>query len=108
MIVLIAYNKLLTERIRPEELVMPINKHKRKASKHSKPKAAKSAQQSGLITSHPKIFVLIGLFFVALGTYLLTFESQDNAMFGVAMLSLIAGGLTAIYAKIAVPKTKTN
>lgn len=82
---------------------MPTNKHKRKASAHSKPKIAKSAQP-GLVTSHPKVFVLIGLFFVAVGMYLLTFESQDDAMFGLAMLSLIAGVVTAIYAKIAITK----
>ncbi len=82
---------------------MPTNKHKRKASAHSKAKIAKSAQP-GLVTSHPKVFVLIGLFFVAVGMYLLTFESQDDAMFGLAMLSLITGVVTAIYAKIAITK----
>jgi len=82
---------------------MPTNKHKRKASAHSKPKIAKSTKP-GLVTSHPKLFVLIGLFFVAVGMYLLTFESQDDAMFGLAMLSLIAGVVTAIYAKIAITK----
>jgi len=87
---------------------MPTNKHKRKASAHSKPKTVKSAQPSGLITSHPKIFALVGLFFIALGMYLLTFESQDNAMFGLAMLSLISGVVTTIYTNIAVPKKNKN
>jgi len=82
---------------------MPTNKHKRKASAHSKPKTVNSAKP-GLVTSHPKVFVLIGLFFIAIGMYLLTFESQDDAMFGLAMLSLIAGVVTAIYAKIAITK----
>ena len=48
------------------------------------------------------------LFFVALSMYLLTFESQDNAMFGLAMLSLIVGVVTTIYANFAVPKKKTG
>jgi len=88
---------------------MPTNKHKhkhkRKASAHSKPKTEKPP---GLITSHPKAFVLVGLFFVALSMYLLAFESQDNAMFGLAMLSLITGVVLAITAKIAVTKEHRN
>ncbi|MEY8252007.1 MAG: hypothetical protein RPR91_06450 [Colwellia sp.] len=79
---------------------MPTNKHKRKASAHSK--AVKRVKSSGLITSHPKLFVLGGLFFVALGIYLLAFESENNAMFGFAMLSLITGVATTIYANFAV------
>lgn len=82
---------------------MPTNKHKRKASSHSKSKIAKSVQP-GLVTSHPKLFVLVGLFFVVAGIYLLTFESQDDAMFGLAMLSLVVGVVIAIYAKITVAK----
>jgi hypothetical protein len=88
--------------------MMPTNKHKRKASAHSKPKTAKSAQAAGLVTLHPKFFVFVGALFVALGVYLLAFESQDNSMFGLAMLSLIAGTVTVIYANVAVPKKKTD
>jgi len=87
---------------------MPTNKHKRKASAHSKSKTVKSAQQLGLMASHPKAFVLVGLLFVALGIYLLTFESQDNAMFGFAMLSLITGVVTTIYANFSVSKKKAD
>tara|TARA_B110000467_G_C18102715_1_gene358073 strand:+ start:98 stop:361 length:264 start_codon:yes stop_codon:yes gene_type:complete len=87
---------------------MPTNKHKRKASPHSKPKSVKGTQSSGLITSHPKAFIGVGFFLIAFGMYLLTFESQNDAMFGVAMLSLIAGVVTAIYANFAVPRKKTN
>ncbi|AAZ27596.1 hypothetical protein [Colwellia psychrerythraea] len=87
---------------------MPTNKHKRKASAHSKTKAIKGFQSSGLISLHPKAFAIGGLFFVALGLYLLAFESQNNAMFGVAMLSLIAGGSTTIYANFALAKKKTD
>jgi|TARA_B110000967_G_C18606108_1_gene421672 hypothetical protein len=83
---------------------MPTNKNKRKASSHSKPNVVKSRQQSGLITSHPKAFVLVGWLFVVLGIYLLTFESQDNAMFGLAMIFVITGVVTTIYANIALPK----
>ena len=84
---------------------MPTNKHKRKASAHTKPKAAKPP---GLITSHPKAFFLVGLLFVALSFYLLAFKSQDNAMFGLAMLSLITGVGLAISAKVAVTKKTTS
>jgi dolichol kinase len=80
---------------------MPTNKHKRKASAHSKPKIAKPP---GLITSHPKAFGLVGLFLVAVSAYLLFFESQDNAMFGLAMLSLVTGIALTIFAKITVTK----
>jgi lipoprotein signal peptidase len=85
---------------------MPANKHKRKATSHVKSTSLKSTQSSGLISSHPKAFVMGGLFFVALGLYLLAFESQNNAMFGVAMLSLIAGGATTIYANFTVSRKK--
>ena len=83
---------------------MPTNKNKRKAYTHYKTNPVKNTEQPGLITSHPKAFFLVGLFFVALGIYLLTFESQDNAMFGLAMIFLIAGVVTTIYANIALPK----
>ena len=85
---------------------MPTNKHKRKATTHVKSKAIKRAQSSGLITAHPKVFVFIGAFFVALGIYLLAFKGQDNAMFGLAMLALIAGVVTIIYANFAAPTKK--
>jgi len=87
---------------------MPTNKHKRKASPHAKTKSGKGSHTSGLITSHRKLFIYIGLFFVALGVYLLTFESQDNAMFGLAMISLIAGIITAFYANFTVTKKLSN
>jgi len=93
--------------IKSKELVMPTNKHKRKASAQPKSKAAKRVQSSGLITSHPKVFALVGWFCVALGIYLLAFESQTNAMFGLAMLSLVVGVVTTIYANFAVPKKNT-
>jgi len=86
---------------------MPTNKQKRKASPHTKAKTVKGNQKSGLITSHRKTFVYIGLFFVAFGIYLLTFKSHDSAMFGLAMISLIAGVITAFYASFTVAK-KTN
>jgi len=87
---------------------MPTNKHKhkRKAVAHAKPKAAKYALSSRLITLHPKAFISVGLFFVALGLYLFAFEAKNNAMFGVAMLSLITGTATTIYANLAMPKKK--
>jgi hypothetical protein len=86
--------------------MMPTNKHKRKASAHSKSTIGKNTQPTGLIISHPRTFFSVGLLLVALGVYLLAFESQDNAMFGFAMLSLIVGGVTTIYAKFAIPKKK--
>jgi len=84
---------------------MPTNKHKRKASAQ-KSKPLKSVRSSGLITLHPKIFISIGLFFIALGIYFMAFEAQSNAMFGIAMLLLVAGTATTIYANFAVPKRK--
>ncbi len=87
---------------------MPTNKHKRKASAHAKSKAVKDFPSSGLITSHPKHFVLVGMLFVALGAYLLVFEAQNDAMFGFAMLSLIAGLVITIYANFAMPKKKAD
>lgn len=82
---------------------MPTNKHKRKASAHSKTKIEKPP---GLIATHPKAFGLIGLFLVAVSAYLLVFESQDDAMFGLAMLSLVTGGVLAIFAKVTITNKK--
>jgi 1,4-dihydroxy-2-naphthoate octaprenyltransferase len=86
---------------------MPTNKHKRKASAHSKFKVAKNSKSS-LITSmsHPKAYLLVGLFFIILSMYLLIFESQDNAMFGLAMLSFIVGVIATFYPKLVVTKNK--
>jgi|TARA_B110000116_G_C16618802_1_gene482828 hypothetical protein len=85
---------------------MPTNKHKRKASSHVKSTLIKTVPSSGLIISYPKAFAVVGLSLVVLGIYLLVFESQKNAMFGVAMLSLIAGIAITIYANFAIPKKK--
>ncbi|TWX69276.1 hypothetical protein [Colwellia sp. C1TZA3] len=82
------------------------NKHKRKTAAHTKTKVAKYALSSRLITLHPKVFISLGLFFVALGLYLLAFEAKNDAMFGAAMLSLIVGTATTIYANFAIPKKK--
>lgn len=87
---------------------MPTTKHKRKTTPHSKSKTVKRTQSAGVITSNPKVFITLGLLFVVLGVYLLAFESHDNAMFGVAMLSLIAGIVTVVYAKLTAPKKNTD
>lgn len=83
---------------------MPTNKHKRKAVAHNKSKKLKHTQTAGLISSHPKIFIYGGLLFSVLGVYLMAFEGQSNAMFGLAMLLLVIGTATAIYANFTVPK----
>ena len=85
---------------------MPTNKHKRKASAHPKYNKGNRAQSTALMVSHPKIFFAVGLCLVMLGVYLLTFKSQDNAMFGIAMLSLLAGIVTTFYAKFTLAKNK--
>lgn len=82
---------------------MPTNKHKRKASAHSKLKREKVP---GLVSSHPKTFGLIGLFLIMVSVYLLFFEYQNDAMFGLAMLSLIVGLTLTIFAKIRITKNK--
>jgi uncharacterized membrane protein len=80
---------------------MPKNKHKRKASAHATHKTKKTP---GLITSHPKRATLVGLFLVMVSVYLLIFESQDNAMFGLAMISLIIGMILGISVKMTATK----
>jgi hypothetical protein len=94
--------------LKPEELVMPKNKHKRKASAHSKSNAVKSAKPSGLRALNPKIFVVLGLCLVALGLYILVFKSHGNAMSGFAMLSIFIGVVTAIIASFSGPKKKID
>ncbi|WP_231731507.1 hypothetical protein [Colwellia sp. TT2012] len=84
--------------------MMPTNKHKRKASSKVKFKAVKNVHSSGLISAHPKLFVLVGLLLVTLAIYLLAFESQ----FGFAMLALITGVTLTIYANFARPKKKQD
>lgn len=76
---------------------MPSNKHKRKAAAHSKVKLVKTP---GLITTHPRTISLIGLILVAISMYLFVFESQDDAMFGLGMLSLVTGMVLVIFAKM--------
>lgn len=87
---------------------MPRHTHKRKASAHSKSKAAKSVSPSGRRTSNPKIGVLLGVFFVALGAYLQVFESHGNAMSGIAILSIIIGVVTVLIARFSAPRKKTD
>lgn len=84
---------------------MPNNKHKRKAVAHNKSKKLKHTQTTGLISSHPKIFIYGGWLFIALGVYFLAFEGQSNAMFGLAMLLLVTGTAIAIYANFTVSKS---
>ncbi|WP_428036028.1 hypothetical protein [Amphritea sp.] len=87
---------------------MPKNTHRRKASAHSKSRAVKSVRRSGMRTSSPKLWVLLGAFFVALGVYLLVFKSHGGAMSGFAMLSIITGVVTAIIASFSISKKKTG
>lgn len=88
--------------------MMPTKKHKRKASSHAKSKVLKHTKSTGLIAAHPKIFLVVGLSFIILGLVLLMFKSYDNAVFGLAMLALIAGVVTTIYANFAVPRKKPD
>ncbi|NQZ23614.1 MAG: hypothetical protein HRT53_16370 [Colwellia sp.] len=87
---------------------MTKTKHKRKASSHSKANKVKKAQSPGLIALYPKVFVLLGLFFIALGISLLAFKPQDNAIFGLAMLAILAGVVISFYAKFPVTKNNTH
>ena len=48
---------------------------------------------------------VVFLLFVALGIYFMAFEAQSEAMFGIAMLLLVSGAATTIYANFAVPKS---
>ena len=84
---------------------MPTNKHKRKASAHTK---AKLTKPPGLITLHPKPSALVGILLIVISMYLLAFKATDNAMFGLAMLSLIAGVGLTIAAKMAITKKSKN
>ncbi len=87
---------------------MPANKHKRKASSHAKSRTAKNTQPPGFIASHPKYSFWLGLFLVTVSMYLLAFESQNNAMFGLAMLALIAGVAVTVFAKISLTNKSKN
>lgn len=85
---------------------MPTRKHKRKAVKHSKKMmtSKNSAKYSGLISQHPRVFLFLGISFILSGIYLLITGMQNNAKFGLAMLSIFAGIATAIFANSALPK----
>lgn len=84
---------------------MPANKHKRKATTQSKGKHQSNSvvKSSGLISSHPTIFIFLGFIFIAVGIYLLIAENQDNSIFGLAMLLIFSGAATAIYANFSLP-----
>lgn len=84
---------------------MPANKHKRKATIKAKGKhqANTLVKSSGLITSHPTIFIFLGFLFIAVGIYLLITDNQDNSIFGIAMLLIFSGAATSIYANFSLP-----
>lgn len=82
---------------------MPTKKHKRKASVQTKPKTQKPVQQ-GVIASNPQLFFVIGLCLVAVSLYLFAFKAHIDAMFGLAMLSLVAGVALSFFAKISLKK----
>ena len=83
---------------------MPSNKKKRKGS--AKSKKAKMKQATGLVTAYPKHSIFVGGFLVVLGMYFMIFESTSSANFGIAMLLIIIGAVTAFVAKIAAPRDK--
>jgi len=82
---------------------VPHNKKKRKSS--SKSKKSHLKQAPGLVTSNPKHSIFVGGFLVVLGLYFMIFES-GSANFGIAMLLIIIGAVTAFVAKIAAPRNK--
>ncbi|SEL86188.1 hypothetical protein SAMN05216262_12715 [Colwellia chukchiensis] len=82
---------------------MPSKKHKRKSSVQRRMNKVKPP---GLLTKHAKLFVLVGWCFILFSIYLLAFKAHDNAMFGVAMLTLISGVVLSISAQLALNKTK--
>ncbi|WP_440875695.1 hypothetical protein [Thalassotalea sp. PLHSN55] len=84
---------------------MPTTKHKRKATAHHHVKVEK---QPGMISSHPQAFIGIGVFCILLSIALLAFQGHDNAMFGIAMLSLVAGVVLTFTAKIALRKKNSH
>ena len=89
---------------------MPGNKHKRKAVskiKH-KQKSTTVVKSSGLVTSHPVAFIFVGLSLIVLGLFFIITDIQDSAMFGLALIMIIAGVATAIYANFALPKKKNT
>ncbi len=81
--------------------MMPTSKHKRKASARTKTKLAKPP---GLVALHPKLSIFFSILLIVISMYLLAFQASDNAMFGLAMLSLIAGVGLTIAAKMAITK----
>ena len=85
---------------------MPANKQKRKSSSASK--SIKRKASTGLITSYPKQSIIAGIVLVIAGLYLLIFESHNNAMFGLAILLLFSGGVTAFVARIAAPRKRSH
>jgi len=87
---------------------MTRNKRKRKRSKSSNPNQVNKTPSPGLMALYPKVFFLLGLFLIVLAVLLLAFYSQDNALFGLAMLTFVTGVAISFYAKFPIGKNKTN
>ena len=87
---------------------MPANKHKRKITKHAKKsdKAEQVVKGTGMLSTYPVAFIVLGLCLLISGIYFLLTGMQNNAMFGIAMLLIISGTATAVFANLALPKNK--
>jgi hypothetical protein len=84
---------------------MSTKKHKCKAVKHSKKKiiSKNPSKHPSLISKYPRFFFCLGSSFVLIGIYLLIIGIHNNAKFGLAMLSIFVGLVTAIFANSALP-----
>ena len=85
---------------------MPTGKQKSRAVKNPKKnKISKgSTKKIGLVSKYPRAFIYIGALFIVTGIYLLITGIQNNAKFGLAMISLFVGGMTVILANFSLPK----
>ena len=89
---------------------MSARNHKRKANKYAKKNinAKNTARQLSLFSQYPRTFLFLGVALILTGIYLLITGMQNHAKFGLAMLSIFAGMVIAIFANSALPKKVTK
>ncbi|MEW6982808.1 hypothetical protein AAD001_09180 [Colwelliaceae bacterium 6471] len=86
---------------------MSTKKHKPK-KKYKNQSIKRSSKRINLISQYPRTFLIIGIVFIVIAGFLLVTGMQNNAKFGLALLSLIVGAITVIMANFSLAKKNVN
>lgn len=67
-----------------------------------------SVQHSSLLFKYPRSFLCISAAFILTGIYLFATGMHNHAKFGLAILAIFVGMVTAIFANSALPKKEAK